>query len=66
MDLGAQRCTERRLFHAYSLGIPPLCARAIGRTLCSCGVLPRSRTDVETNARDIALRTLASGLLATA
>ena len=53
------------IFHAYSLGVPALCARAIGRTLCSCGVLPGSRTDVETDARDIALRTLASGLLAT-
>ena len=64
MDLGAQRCVERRLFHAHARSLRELCAEAFTRSLCHDVELVCLRFDGETHGRDLALRSPPSGLLA--
>src|SRR4029077_405337 len=64
MGLGAKGCAQRRLFHAHTRGVRPLCAPAVCRALSDRSIVPRARPDVEADAGDSALRAFSSGLLA--
>lgn len=56
MGVGTEGCAQRRLFHAYARRLCALCAQAVRWSLSHGDIVLCSRSDVETDARDAALR----------
>src|SRR6476620_5729375 len=64
MDSRAKGCSERSVFYADAGRVCSLCAGALHTSISTRGLAFRLWADVETHARNAAVRAIASGLLA--